>query len=195
VLMMFSACAHTSPATVKQLDQVDSAVMELGVALDQELGALFTCEATSEVAETKHPWSNSPTPETAEARLERVVKELANLHRFVREWEKRFKENCVIKPRIEVTLPGETSKADQNSTLVVVITVDGDLSLDGKPISKADLTETLRKKVGSQPDISLVIQPDERTPHGRVVEIMDIAKSQGIKELGIATNHENSSQE
>jgi biopolymer transport protein ExbD len=38
-----------------------------------------------------------------------------------------------------------------------------------------------------QPDFMLVIKADRQVPHGRVVEVLDIAKQAGVRRLAIAT--------
>ena len=38
-----------------------------------------------------------------------------------------------------------------------------------------------------RPNFMLVIKADRQVPHGRVVEVMDIAKQAGVQRLAIAT--------
>ncbi|MNO09026.1 Biopolymer transport protein ExbD/TolR [compost metagenome] len=45
---------------------------------------------------------------------------------------------------------------------------------------------SLARLLTEQPDASLVIQADERVPHGRVVRVMDEAKAAGIANIAVA---------
>ena len=45
---------------------------------------------------------------------------------------------------------------------------------------------SVARLLAEQPDASLVIQADERVPHGKVVRVMDEAKAAGIANIAVA---------
>jgi biopolymer transport protein ExbD len=69
----------------------------------------------------------------------------------------------------------------------VAILKDGTTVIEGKAIDISSLTERLRKLVQEAPDAQLIIQADAGAQHGRVVEVMEAAKSVGVERLAIAT--------
>ena len=61
------------------------------------------------------------------------------------------------------------------------------LTLNSEDVSLADLPEKLGTLLPQAPDSSLTLKADNGVSHGMVVEVMDIAKQNGIKKLVIAT--------
>ena len=93
---------------------------------------------------------------------------------------------------IEVDLPRAKTKEvkRQKENILIAITQDGRIVYDGEAVSEGDLESRLQKAVKEDPDALLVIQADTNVFHGKVVEVMDLAKTVGIKHLGIATLEE-----
>ncbi|MCB0359978.1 MAG: biopolymer transporter ExbD, partial [Bdellovibrionales bacterium] len=86
---------------------------------------------------------------------------------------------------IEVNLPkavASQSQADAEN-FTVSIRPDGALFLNEKPIKDAALKEQFR----ANPERLLVIRADEKSHHGDVVHIMDLARSVGLNRLAVAT--------
>ena len=101
--------------------------------------------------------------------------------------------NFVTSPGIQVKLP--KSSAEQFPTkrteIIVAITRDGTVFADQKPINLAKLYDKLNSLPQGSKDKGLVIiQADEKTAHGRVVEVMDVVKRAGWARLAIATRPE-----
>lgn len=48
-----------------------------------------------------------------------------------------------------------------------------------------ELSRILSEKVAEQPDIRVLIRPDERAPSGRLVEVLGIATSVGVQNYGV----------
>jgi biopolymer transport protein ExbD len=89
------------------------------------------------------------------------------------------------KDALSVDLPqaSQSGKIDEEKTLELVITSDGQLHLDEKLILAPQLLEKLK----TQPGSSLIIRADTSVKHGKVVEALDTAKQAGIKKISIAT--------
>lgn len=86
---------------------------------------------------------------------------------------------------IDVKLPKAASEAamGEDKDLIVSIDTDGRIFVDQKTLSLEQLSEMVHAHAGS----TLVIRADEHSLHGRVVEVMDLAKRAGIQKLAIAT--------
>jgi biopolymer transport protein ExbD len=86
---------------------------------------------------------------------------------------------------INVKLPkaasAEPVKAEQ---LTINLTEDGKLYLNDKTTTLDGISETLRKNQNKESLV--IIRADDSVPHGKVVELMDTARTQGFTKLAIA---------
>src|SRR5438128_1193366 len=69
----------------------------------------------------------------------------------------------------------------------VAILQDGQTVIEGKVVDAGALRERLEKLHKDAPEAQIIIQADTGVQHGRVVEVMEIAKAVGIERLAIAT--------
>lgn len=69
----------------------------------------------------------------------------------------------------------------------VAILKDGTTVVEGKAIEIGALKERFQKMAKDFPEAQVIIQADSGVSHGRVVEVMEAAKSVGIERLAIAT--------
>jgi biopolymer transport protein ExbD len=69
----------------------------------------------------------------------------------------------------------------------VAIMADGTTVVEGKVIEMGALKERLQKLLKESPDAQVIIQADTGVHHGKVVEVMEAAKSAGVERLAIAT--------
>ena len=69
----------------------------------------------------------------------------------------------------------------------VAILKDGTTVIEGKAIELGALKERFQKLAKDWPEAQVIIQADTGVNHGRVVEVMEAAKSVGIERLAIAT--------
>lgn len=95
----------------------------------------------------------------------------------------------VQSPGIDVNLPKANSASETTPSQSIVITVDenGQLIYRGEITDIGALSDTLSKLYKESPAHQIVIQADETTHHGAVVEAMDAAREAGFRKLGIAT--------
>ncbi len=98
----------------------------------------------------------------------------------------------VQNPGIEVDLPKATQSAEQanDDAVIVAVTEEGRLIYGGAAVSIDELREKLEEKRGEREDDTVIIQADAETPHGKVVEVMDLARQIGYRQLAIATEAE-----
>ncbi|BDO10754.1 biopolymer transporter ExbD [Aeromonas caviae] len=78
------------------------------------------------------------------------------------------------------------AKAQKSSSIMLAIGAQGQIFLDRKQVDVERVQATLARLLAEQPEASLVIQADERVPHGKVVRVMDEAKAAGIANIAVA---------
>ncbi len=97
--------------------------------------------------------------------------------------------NFVLQSGIEVKLPQAKEAAKKPAAeLIVTITRQGKLYLNQQPVKLGELAGVLKGQLTAPPESNLlIIRADKRVEHGKVVQIMDLAKGVGIERLAIAT--------
>lgn len=92
-------------------------------------------------------------------------------------------------PGISVDLPSAASETirEEKKSLTAVLTRTGEIFLDGQPVKKEDLVDTLRAKQEASPVQLFILEADRTAQHGQVVDLMDAAKQAGILRLAIST--------
>ena len=91
------------------------------------------------------------------------------------------------KAGLKVNLPqgGSADVATQASDLSVAILSDGRLVLGGDVVTAEELKRAFDDAKAKSPDTMVIVQADEGVPHGKVVEVMEMAKSSGLGQLAI----------
>ena len=94
----------------------------------------------------------------------------------------------VKNPHLDINLPQASlnKSADNKKDIEIGIKGDGEIRYDNKPISLEALEGVLRAEYAAGTDDVIVIRADKSSRHGRVVEIMDLAKRIGFEKLAIA---------
>ena len=77
----------------------------------------------------------------------------------------------------------------QAQDITILITADGKLVIKGKAVDATELARLFSEAKQHSPDTQIIVQADESTHHGRVVSVMELAKSSGLHRLAIATRH------
>jgi biopolymer transport protein ExbD len=90
---------------------------------------------------------------------------------------------------VKVNLPkgGAKEITPTQADLLVAVLSDGRRVIGGKVLSDDELKTTFNEAVKRAPDTIVILQADEDVPHGKVVEVMEMAKSAGLAHLAIAT--------
>ncbi len=96
--------------------------------------------------------------------------------------------------QLKVDLPeaasGTPPQEAEKKQLEVVIDVDGNFSLNGKPLIKHDLNTlmaALTKESAGDTSLPMIISADGKTPHQAVITAMDAAGKLGFAHLRITT--------
>jgi biopolymer transport protein ExbD len=99
-------------------------------------------------------------------------------------------EEVEKKSGIKINLPsGASQEIDPSSaSLVLLIPIEGDVVVGGKPMSEADLDNLLRAAFARDKQTQVVLKADKGVAHGRVVNIMERAKQVGLTRLAIGTS-------
>ena len=91
------------------------------------------------------------------------------------------------KAGLKVNLPqgGSADVATQASDLSIAILEDGRLVLGGDVVTADELKKAFEGAKTKNPDTMVIVQADQGVPHGKVVEVMEMAKSAGLGQLAI----------
>ncbi len=86
-----------------------------------------------------------------------------------------------------VNLP-KAASGQQAPPESAAITIDnqGRLFVDKQPVEKSMLGDLLRQQLDQTADLLVVINADDAVEHGRVVEVMDIARNANVARMAIA---------
>ena len=94
--------------------------------------------------------------------------------------------------QLVVDLPeAEGIPASADNTLLLVVDVQGNMTLDGEPVPNdaSGLSAALRQRLSGNADISVTLSADAMTPHQYVVTAIDVAAQLNITRLTIATEN------
>jgi biopolymer transport protein ExbD len=92
--------------------------------------------------------------------------------------------------QMEVNLPKAASTTQppaEKRSLVVNLTKEGGLFLNREPITVEQLRARFHQEKGQGGEVTLIVRADQEVAHGRVVAVMDLARTEGLNRLAIAT--------
>ncbi len=94
----------------------------------------------------------------------------------------------VRNPNIPIRLPQASVNqiTPQKRDIMVGITAEEELRYQGKTVNIAQLRREMQKIHSNAPETMVLIQADRQSLHGRVVEVMNLARQVGFERLGIA---------
>jgi biopolymer transport protein ExbD len=90
---------------------------------------------------------------------------------------------------IKVSLPkgGQANAVKEVHDLAIAVLADGRVVVQGKVVDEGALKQIREKARAENPETLVLVQADEGVPHGRVVQVMDMARREGLPRLAIAT--------
>ncbi len=96
----------------------------------------------------------------------------------------------VVSPGLKIKLPKTATKeiTREKREVEIAITRSGTIFYEGRKVSLSTLKKELAKFSKRRLNPLIIIKADERTYHGRVVEVMDVAKQVGLSRFAIATS-------
>jgi biopolymer transport protein TolR len=97
----------------------------------------------------------------------------------------------VVKEAIEVDLPRAASGGQVvGPTLAFALDREGRLFLDGAPASAEAARAAVRAAVARSAEARAIISADRAVSHGRVVELIDLVKREGLTRFALDVEHE-----
>jgi biopolymer transport protein ExbD len=98
----------------------------------------------------------------------------------------------IVTPGIKVNLPQSSAEkvTQEKNEVQVVITEDNKVFVENMLLDRGELEHRLAEVARRDPLTLVVINADAKSLHGKVVEVMDIAKQSGLNRLAIATHPE-----
>lgn len=92
----------------------------------------------------------------------------------------------IVRESIEVQLPRAASGGESvGVTVNLILDQEGELYLDGAEVTMEAARQALREVAGRDADAKAIISADKRLAHGRVVEIIDLVKTEGLHKFAI----------
>jgi biopolymer transport protein ExbD len=103
----------------------------------------------------------------------------------------------IVTPGIKVNLPQSSAEkvTQEKNEVQVVITEDNKVFVESIPVDRGELEDRLAEAARRDPKTLVIIKADAKSIHGKVVEVMDIAKQSGLNRLAIATQPEEKERE
>jgi len=93
-----------------------------------------------------------------------------------------------LENRVEVNLPsGDFAAAEPSENIIVSITENNTIYLNGKLIDPLKLTENVALELEKEPEKIVVLEADTNVLHGKVIRVMDLLKQGGAEKIAIAT--------
>lgn len=95
----------------------------------------------------------------------------------------------VSSPGIQVDLPRSSAQVvlNDDQDLSVWIALDGSIRVNEQAVDLNKLNDVFRRAAERDPNTLVILKADQGVTHGRVVTVMDIARSRGLARLAIAT--------
>ena len=92
----------------------------------------------------------------------------------------------IFQPGIKINLPKAlTSEVIQRENLIIIITEDNSLYINKRAIGTEELSSRL--KIAARQSKPILIKADRKVSLGKVVEVWDLCRREGIQKINIAT--------
>lgn len=92
----------------------------------------------------------------------------------------------IVRQQIEVDLPRAASgESEVESTLTLTVTEEGDYYLDGDAITLEKLAPLVRETVDEEPNSRAIIAADRDVKYGRVIDLIDLIKANGLETFAL----------
>jgi biopolymer transport protein ExbD len=100
--------------------------------------------------------------------------------------------NFIMQPGIKVKMPTARNLEETTSQKIIVfISEDGTIYLNELMLSNDELHNSLREELEQSNEKVVVLKADKKIDLGLAVEVMDVAKGAGARDVVIATERQN----
>lgn len=97
----------------------------------------------------------------------------------------------LLQTGLDINSPGSAgSQSREPARITVALDRRGVIYLDGKPVPKAEFPARLASRVGGDNTASVILNADSVSQHGQVVEILDMIRSSGTKNIFVGAVQE-----
>lgn len=95
----------------------------------------------------------------------------------------------ISSPGIQVDLPRSSAQTilTESDDLNIWMTVEGAVYVNDDPVDLKQLRSRLHAAAERSPSTLIIVKADTGVQHGRVVQVMDLARAEGLTRLAIAT--------
>ena len=94
-----------------------------------------------------------------------------------------FKQQNGLKLQLPESTQGKKSGANENPPFMLSIDTNGIYYVDKMPVTFDQLKDRLKAAVAKNPNVTLEINADEKSPWGKIVKVRDAAADAKIKSL------------
>lgn len=92
----------------------------------------------------------------------------------------------IVKQQIKVDLPKAASgESEVQSTLTFKVSKEGDYFLDGNEATLEQIAATVRSRLDADPESRAIIAADKHVEYGRVIDLIDTIKQNGLEKFAL----------
>ena len=91
---------------------------------------------------------------------------------------------------LSVDLPGAEGESRATKDMNIVIDPDQTIQVNGEVTDKARLAEKIRQVIEADNTKNVILESARSVPHSYVVQVMDIARGEGIEAIAFAKSGE-----
>jgi biopolymer transport protein ExbD len=92
----------------------------------------------------------------------------------------------IVAQTMKVQLPkAHTTDGPADKPITVTLLKDGTLRMNDAPATEDDVTKALKDAIDANADANVVVSADKEVMHGKVVHIIDMAKTAGVTHFAI----------
>ncbi len=91
--------------------------------------------------------------------------------------------------RLDLPRSDAAGASDAPASVLVVVDRSGQVFLDDKPVSGAELARRLTSLASRNPDTEVQLRADQAVAYGRVVEVIGLAQKAGLGRIGFVADN------
>ena len=91
--------------------------------------------------------------------------------------------------RLDLPRSDAAGASDAPASVLVVVDRSGQVFLDDKPVSGAELARRLTSMASRNPDTEVQLRADQAVAYGRVVEVIGTAQKAGLGRIGFVADN------
>jgi biopolymer transport protein ExbD len=89
--------------------------------------------------------------------------------------------------RVQAPLTQAASNLGKPQTRAITVTADGSIFLDAYPVTMDQLRSTLAQYKAANPNLPVVLKGDAAAQYQTIMDVLELAKSLDITEIGLVT--------